>query len=93
MAAYVLRLRLALLFGALRGHAGHVVRVVSGLVILAAATAAACWALLTMRDAAPDAAHVMRYARWRERFNSRDDGHAAERVVSRILDQGFVDAG
>jgi CDP-glycerol glycerophosphotransferase len=32
-----------------------------------------------------------RYARWRERFNARDDGHAAERVVARILDQGLVD--
>ena len=29
---------------------------------------------------------------WREKFNARDDGHAAERVVARILDQGFVDA-
>ncbi|MBW9093165.1 hypothetical protein JNB62_05675 [Microbacterium jejuense] len=59
MAAHVLRLRLALLFGALRGHAGHVVRVVLGLVILAAATAGACWALLTMRDAAPDAVRTV----------------------------------
>ncbi|NYE19952.1 CDP-glycerol glycerophosphotransferase family protein [Microbacterium immunditiarum] len=33
------------------------------------------------------------YARWRATFNARDDGHAAERVVNRILDQGFVDAG
>lgn len=32
-----------------------------------------------------------RYTRWRERFNPRDDGRAAERVVARILDQGFVD--
>lgn len=32
-----------------------------------------------------------RYRRWRELFNARDDGHAAERVVARILDQGFVD--
>ncbi|MBD7956734.1 CDP-glycerol glycerophosphotransferase family protein [Microbacterium sp. Sa4CUA7] len=32
-----------------------------------------------------------RYATWRERFNARDDGHAAERVVARILDQGFVE--
>ncbi|GAA3916083.1 hypothetical protein GCM10022382_22860 [Microbacterium invictum] len=32
-----------------------------------------------------------RYARWREVFNGRDDGHAAQRVVARILDQGFVD--
>ena len=31
------------------------------------------------------------YAHWRARFNLRDDGHAAERVVARILDQGFVD--
>ena len=32
-----------------------------------------------------------RYRRWRDKFNARDDGHAAERVVSRILDQGFID--
>ena len=31
------------------------------------------------------------YAAWRRKFNARDDGHAAERVVSRLLDQGFVD--
>ncbi len=31
-----------------------------------------------------------RYAQWRAVFNARDDGHAAERVVARILDQGFV---
>ncbi len=31
-----------------------------------------------------------RYAAWRRIFNPRDDGHAAERVVARILDQGFV---
>ena len=37
------------------------------------------------------AAHVDHYAHWRARFNLRDDGHAAERVVARILDQGFVD--
>ncbi len=54
MAAHVLRLRLALLLGALRGDSGHVTRVVTGLVILVAATAAACWALLTMRDAPTD---------------------------------------
>lgn len=32
-----------------------------------------------------------KYASWRRRFNPRDDGRAAERVVNRILDQGFVD--
>ncbi|GAA5150905.1 hypothetical protein GCM10025768_16600 [Microbacterium pseudoresistens] len=36
--------------------------------------------------------YAQRYVEWREQFNGRDDGHAAERVVSRILDQGFVDA-
>ncbi|MFE7845234.1 CDP-glycerol glycerophosphotransferase family protein [Microbacterium sp. NPDC057407] len=35
--------------------------------------------------------HDERYGIWRATFNARDDGHAAERVVSRILDQGFVD--
>lgn len=55
MAAHVLQLRLALLFGVLRGDVRHVLRVVAALVLLAAATVAACWALLTMRDADPDA--------------------------------------
>ena len=32
-----------------------------------------------------------RYERWQKVFNARDDGHAAERVVARILDQGFVE--
>ena len=31
------------------------------------------------------------YETWRAKFNARDDGHAAERVVDRILDQGFVE--
>lgn len=31
------------------------------------------------------------YETWRARFNSRDDGRASERVVARILDQGFLD--
>lgn len=44
--------------------------------------------------AEPDpAAYAAKYAAWREKFNARDDGNAAERVVTRILDQGFVDAG
>ncbi|MDR7189494.1 ABC-2 type transport system permease protein [Microbacterium sp. BE35] len=54
MAAHILRLRLALLVGTFRGHAGHVVRVVSALLILAAATVAACWALLTLKDASTE---------------------------------------
>ncbi|MFN3950727.1 CDP-glycerol glycerophosphotransferase family protein [Microbacterium sp.] len=34
-----------------------------------------------------------RYTRWQRLFAPRDDGRAAERVVARILDQGFVDRG
>jgi CDP-glycerol glycerophosphotransferase (TagB/SpsB family) len=34
--------------------------------------------------------YAERYAAWRAQFNRRDDGHAAERVVSRILDQGWL---
>ena len=37
------------------------------------------------------AAHEASYRIWRDKFNARDDGHAAERVVARILDQGFID--
>lgn len=36
-------------------------------------------------------AFAARYEAWRARFNARDDGHAAERVVARILDQRYVD--
>ncbi|HYP72790.1 MAG TPA: hypothetical protein VEP72_01775, partial [Microbacterium sp.] len=59
MAAHVLRLRFALLLGALRGDTGHVVRRVIALVLLIAATVAACWAMLTMRDAATDAVRTV----------------------------------
>lgn len=34
--------------------------------------------------------YASRYRAWQRRFNARDDGHAAERVVARILDQGLV---
>jgi len=54
VAAHVLRLRIALLLGALRGDGGHVFRVVCGLVLLVGGTIAACWALLTLRDAETD---------------------------------------
>ncbi|PCE14974.1 glycosyl/glycerophosphate transferase [Microbacterium sp. SZ1] len=43
-----------------------------------------------LADDGVEAAYASRYAAWRAQFNSRDDGHAAERVVARILDQGFV---
>ncbi|MFD0791921.1 hypothetical protein ACFQ0P_16130 [Microbacterium insulae] len=51
MAAHVLRLRIALLFGALRGDRRQVVRSALALVAVVAATATACWALLTLADA------------------------------------------
>ncbi|WCD92557.1 CDP-glycerol glycerophosphotransferase family protein [Microbacterium sp. nov. GSS16] len=37
-------------------------------------------------------AYRERYAAWRAQFNRRDDGQAANRVVSRILDQGWLTA-
>lgn len=50
MAAHILRLRIALLFGALRGDGGHIARMVIGLLILVGGIAAASWALLSLRD-------------------------------------------
>ncbi|WP_221585223.1 CDP-glycerol glycerophosphotransferase family protein [Microbacterium sp. G2-8] len=35
-------------------------------------------------------AHDAKYRTWRARFNPRDDGHAAERVVARLFDQRFL---
>lgn len=52
MAAHLLRLRLSLLIGSLRGDRRHMTRVVVGLVILGVATVAGCRALLTLADAA-----------------------------------------
>jgi CDP-glycerol glycerophosphotransferase len=39
---------------------------------------------------ADPSAHDERYRAWTARFNARDDGRAAERVVARILDRGYV---
>lgn len=49
MVAHVLRLRIALLVGAFRGGAGRAARVTIGLVLLVAATVAACWALISLQ--------------------------------------------
>jgi CDP-glycerol glycerophosphotransferase len=43
-----------------------------------------------LADPDQETAYAQRYAAWRAQFNTRDDGHAAERVVARILDQGYV---
>ncbi len=47
--------------------------------------------LTALADPGRTARYAERYARWRERFNARDDGSSAERVVARILDQGLVE--
>ena len=39
-------------------------------------------------DVAPE--YRERYAAWRERFNPLDDGHAADRVVARLLAEGII---
>lgn len=44
-----------------------------------------------LADTAVVAQYAERYVQWQAAFNARDDGHAAERVVARILDQGLVD--
>lgn len=43
-----------------------------------------------LADSGHEAAYASRYAAWRAQFNKRDDGRAAERIVDRILDLGFV---
>lgn len=59
MAAHVLRLRLLLLIGALRGDRRHVIRTVLGLVVLIAAVVAVCWAVLRLRTAPEDVVLVV----------------------------------
>ena len=45
--------------------------------------------LVRNRDAAA-ADYAARYAAWRERFNPHDDGHAAERVIERLVARGAI---
>ncbi|TDN92531.1 CDP-glycerol glycerophosphotransferase family protein [Microbacterium sp. BK668] len=49
--------------------------------------------LVTQLRSGDPARYAAQYAQWRQKFNPRDDGRAAERVVDRILDQGFIDRG
>ncbi|MDO8383663.1 MAG: CDP-glycerol glycerophosphotransferase family protein [Microbacterium sp.] len=44
-----------------------------------------------IEDPATQATYAPRYDAWRRKFSAREDGRAAERVLARILDQGFVD--
>ncbi len=46
--------------------------------------------LEALQDAGAIARYAERYVAWQEQFNGRDDGAASARVVSRILDLGFV---
>ncbi|HEY9498112.1 MAG TPA: CDP-glycerol glycerophosphotransferase family protein [Terrimesophilobacter sp.] len=39
---------------------------------------------------AVQAEYAEKYAAWRERFNPRDDGRAAERVVARLIREGYL---
>ena len=39
---------------------------------------------------ADPATYTDKYAEWRSVFNARDDGHAAERVVARLIDQRLI---
>ena len=45
-----------------------------------------------LKDKKGPSRFAARYAAWRAQFNRLDDGRAAERVVERILDQGWLDA-
>ncbi|WP_243224818.1 CDP-glycerol glycerophosphotransferase family protein [Microbacterium sp. CIAB417] len=45
-----------------------------------------------LADPSASTAFAEKYEAWRRQFNALDDGRAAERVVSRILDLGFVEA-
>ena len=45
---------------------------------------------LVQNPDAVQAEYAKRYAAWRERFNPRDDGHAAERVVARLIREGAL---
>lgn len=56
MAAHVLRLRLQLLFGALRGDRRRLTRTLVGLVLLIVAVATVCWGVLRLSTAPTDVA-------------------------------------
>ena len=45
--------------------------------------------LIRTRDATA-AEYAERYAAWRTRFNPHDDGHAAERVIERLIARGAI---
>ncbi len=80
VAAHVLRLRIALLFGALRGDAGHVARVRRPRRCSSSRTAAACWATPDAagrrhrRRAAPSPSSAARRSPWASRSRRSSAG-------------------
>jgi CDP-glycerol glycerophosphotransferase len=70
----------------LRGFYFDLIEVAPGPVV---ETADELISLIRQRDAV-HAEYADKYALWRERFNPRDDGHAAERVVVRLLASGAI---
>src|SRR5690606_35741707 len=56
VAAHVLRLRVAMLLGALRGDIESVTRTIAWLILVVGSTALVCWGLLTLADAGTDVA-------------------------------------
>jgi CDP-glycerol glycerophosphotransferase len=70
----------------LRGFYFDLVSVAPGPVV---STAEELVALVRDRDAV-QRRFADRYRAWRERFNPRDDGRAADRVVQRLLAEGII---
>lgn len=59
MVAHVLRLRLDLALGTLRGDGRHVIRTIVGLIALITVIAAVCWAVLQLRETSIEVATVV----------------------------------
>lgn len=72
--------------GQLRGFYFDLVERAPGPVVATQHELTAALAADTVQKYAP------RYAAWQRQFNTLDDGHAAERVVDRLFDQGYLEA-
>ena len=70
----------------LRGFYFDLLEVAPGPVVQEAAELSS---LVLSRDAVA-AEYADRYAAWRSRFNPRDDGHAGERIVARLIERGAL---
>jgi CDP-glycerol glycerophosphotransferase len=70
----------------LRGFYFDLLEVAPGPVVQQAAELSS---LVLSRDAVATE-YADRYAAWRSRFNPRDDGHAGERIVARLIERGAL---